>query len=111
MLKIVEDSTFQQAKLDTAFGFFIPTWLPKSSATDQAALVMMGLTYGMQEVPSEAMKNCLHHFAEGIMMMQVHQKDSLPNGAFLSWENLWHAYGNMQSYALLFMHKLCMTQQ
>ena len=36
------------------------------------------------------------------MMMQVHQKDSLPDGAFLSWENLWHAYGNMQSYALLF---------
>jgi len=102
MLKIVEDSTFQQTKLDTAMGFDIPTWLPKSSATDQAALVMMGLTYGIQEFPSEAMKNSLHHFAEGIMMMQVHQKDSLADGAFLSWENLWHAYGNMQSYALLF---------
>jgi len=114
MLKIVEDSTFFQTKLDTAMGFDIPTWLPKGSATDQAALVMVGLTYGIQEFPSEAMKNCLHHLAEGIMMMQVHQKDSLADGAFLSWENLWHAYGNMQSYALLFytqtLHDSAITQ-
>jgi hypothetical protein len=114
MLMIVEDSTFLQTKLDTAMGFNIPTWLPGGSATDQASLVMVGLTCGIQEFPSEAMKNILHHFAEGIMMMQVHQKDSLPDGAFLSWENLWHAYGNMQSYALLFyaqtLHDSAITQ-
>jgi hypothetical protein len=33
----------------------------------------------------------------------MQQGDSLtaPYGAFLSWENTWHAYGNLQSYALL----------
>jgi hypothetical protein len=39
--------------------------------------------------------------ADGIMMMQVHVPDSMQDGAFLSWENLWHAYGNIQSYVLL----------
>ena len=33
--------------------------------------------------------------------MQLGDKEQFPYGAFLSWENLWHAYGNSQSYALL----------
>lgn len=98
---ILQDSAFLQNATDTAKGITIPTWLPKGSGTDQASLVILGLNYVLQETPTEAIKNFMRHFADGIMMMQVHQPDSLEDGAFLSWENLWHAYGNMQSYALL----------
>ena len=37
-------------------------------------------------------------------MMQI--KNGKAKGAFLSWENRWHAYGNLQSYALLKAGKL-----
>lgn len=35
------------------------------------------------------------------MLMQVHQPDSVHDGVFMSANNLWHAYGQAQAYALL----------
>ncbi len=34
-------------------------------------------------------------------MMQINDSEFEFNGAFLSWQNTWHAWGNSQSYALL----------
>ncbi len=34
-------------------------------------------------------------------MMQLKDSDCEYNGAFLSWQNTWHGWGNSQSYALL----------
>ena len=33
--------------------------------------------------------------------MQIKDKTAETYGAFLSWKNIWHAYGNSQAYALL----------
>ena len=33
--------------------------------------------------------------------MQKGNADNYPYGAFMSWQNLWHAWGNNQAYALL----------
>jgi hypothetical protein len=38
---------------------------------------------------------------EGIMVIQIKDKTAETYGAFLSWKNIWHAYGNSQAYALL----------
>jgi hypothetical protein len=35
------------------------------------------------------------------MVMQAGDSLNFPYGAFLSWNNTWHAYGNIQAYALL----------
>jgi len=35
------------------------------------------------------------------MMMQVKDPGSKQDGAFLSWENIWHAYANVQAYSLM----------
>jgi len=35
------------------------------------------------------------------MIMQAGDSLNFPYGAFLSWNNTWHAYGNIQAYALL----------
>jgi hypothetical protein len=43
----------------------------------------------------------INSFSGGLTEAQVKSDSLLSNGAFLSWENLWHAYGNNQSYALL----------
>jgi hypothetical protein len=35
------------------------------------------------------------------MLMQKGDANNYPYGAFMSWQNLWHAWGNNQAYALL----------
>ncbi len=104
---ILKHEAFRKNDLDTTMGIHFPTWLPKISGTDQAAIILTGLTLMLQQaVPEDSIDTkevltLIDHFAEGIMMMQIEEPDSLQDGAFLSWENLWHAYANIQSYALL----------
>ena len=103
--KIIHESSFRSTVTDTAFGFTIPTWLPKGSGTDQASIILMSLLIEASQEGKSAYRDSvvsfMNHLTDGIMMMQLHARDSLYDGAFLSWENLWHAYGNIQSYALL----------
>lgn len=102
---VMHEPAFKSTVTDTAFGLTIPTWLPKASGTDQASIVLMGLLIAASQEGESTQRDSIvalmHHFADGIMMMQLHAPDSLQDGAFLSWENLWHAYGNIQAYALL----------
>jgi hypothetical protein len=39
--------------------------------------------------------------ADGIVLMEQTDTTSFPYGAFLSYQNTWHAYGNVQAYALM----------
>jgi uncharacterized protein YyaL (SSP411 family) len=105
--RILKENLFKSTLTDTTMGWTFPTWLPKISGTDQAAIVLIGLTHMMEQsasnpaIPKDTLRAFMLQFAEGIIMMQVEQPDSLQDGAFLSWENLWHAYANIQAYALL----------
>ena len=38
--------------------------------------------------------------------MKITDKDNIYYGAFISWQNYWHAWGNIQSYSLLQVYKL-----
>lgn len=104
---ILREPSFQSELIDSAKGLSTPTWLPNGSGADQAALVLMGLSMMLEEpdkktdISRDSLISAIRHFADGIAMMQVQEKDSLQDGAFLSWANLWHAYGNSQAYALL----------
>src|SRR5687768_8419827 len=107
VLTMLNEESFASFETDTSMGWTFPTWLPRVSGTDQAAIVLIGLSMMLQQSDvytiSEIseIKGLMHHFADGIRMMQVVDPGKLPDGAFLSWENLWHAYGSIQSYALL----------
>ncbi len=81
-------------------GITVPEWLPAGSGTDQAALLIVGLiSYG--SVTNDPVINAyIQKLADGIMLMQQGDSTHFPYGAFLSWENTWHAYGNMQAFAL-----------
>lgn len=109
---ILREPSFQTDITDTTNGLIIPTWLPGGSGADQAALVLMGLSMMLEEpdkksdISRDSLISVIRHFADGIVMMQVQEKDSLQDGAFLSWANLWHAYGNSQAYALLKVSKV-----
>lgn len=82
-------------------GIRIPTWLPAGSGTDQAALLIMGLIPYCERTNDEAIKDYIEKLGDGIVLMQKGDDKMFPYGAFLSWQNTWHAYGNEQAYALL----------
>jgi hypothetical protein len=104
---IMREPSFQSERVDTVEGLIIPAWLPGESGADQASLILMALAQMLEEtddgseISRDSLISVIRHFADGIVMMQIHAKDSIQDGAFLSWANLWHAYGNSQAYALL----------
>lgn len=79
----------------------LPTWLPGKSAADQSAILILGLLNNYKRTRDQDSKLIIDHLAKGIMLMQKGDANNYPYGAFLSSENLWHAWGNDQAYSLL----------
>lgn len=79
----------------------VPTWLPHKYASDQSALLILGLLKNYKRTNDEDIKSMIDVLAKGIMVMQKGNSKNYPFGAFMSWQNLWHAWGNSQAYALL----------
>jgi hypothetical protein len=86
---------------DTVNTIKIPAWLPNQYAADQAAVMILGLLAYHKRTGDKNSLKLLDKMAEGVMQMQKGDKDKFPYGAFLSWGNIWHAWGNSQAYALL----------
>lgn len=97
----------QPSSFDTIEGVGVPTWLPLGTAGDQAAILILGLEAYYQQVnKDERALLLIEKLAEGLLQTQKGDADHFPYGAYLSWENLWHAYGNGQAYAILRAGKL-----
>ncbi len=82
-------------------GIIVPQWLPAGSATDQAAILILALVNHCTEHEDLELKKFIRKLADGIVMMQQGNEKQFPNSCFLSWENVWHAYGCDQAYALM----------
>ncbi len=85
----------------TVNGIVVPQWLPEGSGTDQSASLITGLIPYCLATNDAVIKDYIKKLADGIVLMQQGGAGLAPYGAFLSWENTWHAYGNLQAYALL----------
>jgi hypothetical protein len=87
---------------DTIEGVVVPTWLPLKTAGDQAALLILGLEayYQNMEKNPDVLK-MISKLADGLKVTQKGDAKMFPFGAFLSWQNGWHAYGNSQAFAML----------
>jgi hypothetical protein len=87
---------------DTVENVLIPTWLPLEMAGDQAALVILGLDAYYRNIKKDPRAlTLMKKMADGIKVLQKGGVNRFPFGAFLSWQNIWHAYGNNQAYAML----------
>ncbi len=85
----------------TVEGIKLPDWLPFQFASDQAALLTIILSNYYKTTGDKEILDYLNSLVQGIMMMQINDSDFEFNGAFLSWQNDWHGWGNSQAYALL----------
>jgi len=82
-------------------GVKLPNWLPQQTASDQSAILVLLLSEYYQNTGDKEILAYVYSLIQGIMKMQVKDKGYEFDGAFLSWENTWHGWGNSQSYALL----------
>ena len=85
----------------TIEGIKLPDWLPFQFASDQAALLTIILSNYYKVSGDKEILEYLNSLVKGIMMMQINDLKCEYNGAFLSWQNEWHGWGNSQAYALL----------
>jgi hypothetical protein len=88
-------------KFNMIGGISFPTWLPGESASDQASLLILALLNYLEEKKDTVVLKYLNRLCNGILQMQKGDSANIPYYAFLSWQNIWHAYGNIQSYSLL----------
>jgi hypothetical protein len=82
-------------------GIIIPQWLPAGSGTDQSSTLILGLINYCTITNDAVISTYIKKLADGIVLMQQGDTTHFPYSAFLSWENTWHAYGNLQAYALM----------
>ena len=99
--RIFEDLGTADRSVSEVEGVQLPTWLPGKTASDQAGVLILALEkYYTRTLDSRATA-LITQLVEGIIVMQAGDSLNFPYGAFLSWNNTWHAYGNIQAYALL----------
>ncbi len=82
-------------------GITVPEWLPAGSGTDQSAVLIVGLISYCSANNDDVIKAYIKKLADGIVLMQEGDATHYPYACFLSWENTWHAYGNLQAFALM----------
>ena len=101
LINIKRDIPVTNLKVEIVETIEVPTWLPQKQASDQSALLIIGLLKNYERTADNDIKLLIDALAKGIMVMQKGDADNYPYGAFMSWQNLWHAWGNGQAYALL----------
>ncbi|KQN74536.1 hypothetical protein [Sphingomonas sp. Leaf62] len=90
----------------TVAGLTVPTWLPLESGADAGSVALLGLLPHWQRTRDPATRALIGRIGDGLVAMQAGDARRFPHGAFLSWQNRWHAWGNAQAYALLRAGKL-----
>ncbi len=81
-------------------GLSLPSCLSEMG-TDQIAIILHGLNNHYRQSPSEELRALIRKMGKLMLSAQVGNEEQAPHGAFLSWRNHWHAWGNTQAYALL----------
>ncbi|GJM35205.1 MAG: hypothetical protein DHS20C18_42060 [Saprospiraceae bacterium] len=101
IVNIKRDLGGQELIVETTNTLGLPTWLPQQYAADQAAVLVLGLLPYQARTGDPETKTLIDNMAKGLLLMQKGGETQYPYGVFLSWQNLWHAWGNSQAYALL----------
>lgn len=100
-INIKRDLPIGSLTTETIDGIETPTWLPQKYASDQAALLIIGLLKNYERTSDNDNLLMIDALAKGIMLAQKGDADHYPYNTFLSYKNQWHAYGNDQANALL----------
>lgn len=101
VIKIKKDLTNLQQITKEVKGITVPQWLPAGSGTDQASILILALINYCTVHNDEELRAFIRKLSDGIILMRHGDGTQFPYSCFFSWENVWHAYGCDQSYALI----------
>ena len=87
-----------------------PTWLMSETGADQTSILILAIVNYLHFNLDMVLYDYLKDLCEGLVLMQMGDKNNFPYYAFMSWENLWHAYGNTQAYALLKAYEITQNE-
>lgn len=94
-----------EGNVEEVNGIKVASWLPDHAA-DQSALILMALSFYHKNVEKDSsVEPMMARIADGLVVMQIDDKNAETYGALLCWENIWHGWGNNQAYALLMAGK------
>lgn len=82
-----------------------PLWLVNGSGSDATSELLLGLGSYLEGEQDAELKSYALKLAEGLLAMQS-DLDGPFSGVFLSWINLWHAWGNSQTEALAVLSRV-----
>ena len=82
-------------------GITFPNWLPGESGIDQTAALIMSLSSYYKINKSDDVLQLINELSNSVLAVQLGSNANYPYGVFLSWRNVWHAWGSLQSYSLL----------
>ena len=69
--------------------------------TDQLSILVLGLCNYYQKFPTQDVKDFILKACGLMGQMQLGDENNFPYYASMSWQNYWHAWGNLQAYSLL----------
>jgi len=86
-------------------GYKFPRWLIGEYAADATSELMLGLAEYCMANSDTTVRDFFVKLAEGINLMQFGDFEMFPYGVHLSWQTVWHSWGNAQTQALAMMGK------
>lgn len=102
----VETLMKHYGEVKIAGGLRVPQWLLYESGADVTSELLLGLTELYRATGEDRIRMLIKKLCDGIMMMQEGSSDTFPYGLHRSWETMWHAWGNSQSFALAYAGKI-----
>jgi hypothetical protein len=81
-----------------------PLWLVNQYGSDATATLLVGINEFLKAEHDQQLERYAVQLAEGMMDMQL-EDGCFFRGAFLSWQELWHAWGNAQTQAMASLGK------
>ena len=98
----VEALLTKSGEVKTAGRFRIPQWLLYDSGADVTSELLLGLTEFYRATHDKGIATIIRKLSDGLMVMQDGDASTFPYGLHRSWETMWHAWGNSQSFALAY---------
>ncbi|MBN2280300.1 MAG: hypothetical protein JXQ65_06960 [Candidatus Marinimicrobia bacterium] len=81
-----------------------PEWMVKGAA-DKTNELILALT-ALHKTGEFDYQDEIEKFSEALVLSQYRNEDSEINGMYFCWNNIWHAWGNSQAFALLEAYKI-----
>ncbi|MBC8186566.1 hypothetical protein H8E88_36250 [candidate division KSB1 bacterium] len=91
-------------------GFSYPVWLVNRFGSDATSELLLGIAEYLSIDTDDELPSATNKLCEGILKMQLPETHQYA-GAFLSWKNVWHGWGNSQTQALASLYPILQDER